>query len=269
MPYRLLAHRENAVECAGASIVGQSREVNEDAWGVVEAADAYLVADGCGGLSSGRVAADLAVQAFAQSLSGQAGQRRAGLPRHMDPLAVAVCEANARVFEAAQGAERGMGSAFAAIRLDPPWMVSVVIGDCRIYRYRLGYGPTYSGADARGGLLARLTTDHDLAFEMFKGGASLDEIRSLREAHPNVITRALGMRADLDVDVQYTRLAANDVYLLCSDGLTRQLPDADIRAIISDDRWPLAERCERLVQAADQRLGQDNVTALLVRVVEP
>jgi protein phosphatase len=102
-----------------------------------------------------------------------------------------------------------------------------------------------------------------------RGGSQYEspaEIEAVATSHPNVITRALGTADRIDIDVQYSQVNVGDLYLLCTDGLTRQLPDGEVRTIISDDTHSLAERCERLVRTADDRVGHDNVTALLVRV---
>ena len=256
MPYRLLADPGKTIDYAGVSLTGRQREVNEDAWGVLESANLFVVADGCGGVSSGRVAADMAVTTFRQ-LSSLQTSYAGTLPSGMDPLAAAACEANAKIFRAATGTERGMGCAVAALRFDPPWVVTVAIGDCRIYRYRY--------TENHGQKLMRMTTEHELWTWMLKFGAPLDDVLRARTDHGNVIMRALGTCAEMDVEVEYSRHLAGDLYLLCTDGLTRQLPDQDICAMVSDEDCPLDLRCTHLAEAADARVGADNVTALLLR----
>lgn len=261
-----LATGASRITSSGASIVGRCRDVNEDAWGVSESAHVFIVADGCGGASSGRSAADIAVatirQCDAPGSPASAGVRPA--PRGMEPLAAAVHLANERIAHAAVGDQRGMGSAVAAIRFEPPWLAMVHVGDCRVYRYRRGYDSFHSGVDAQGGLLTRLTLDHDLGAEMLRSGSSLTEIAAVQAVHSTVITRALGVGGRIDIDVQYSHVLGGDLYLLCTDGLTRQLPDSDLKSILSDERRSLAQRCEQLVRTADERVGYDNVTVLLV-----
>jgi serine/threonine protein phosphatase PrpC len=109
--------------------------------------------------------------------------------------------------------------------------------------------------------------DDVLSVEMWKTGASLDHAAEVERSHPNVVTRIVGIRPDLEVTVSYFPLSGNDLYLLCTDGVTRQLDDYTIRQIISDDEQALADRCDYLVQTADERSGADNVTAVLLHVM--
>ncbi|MBX3225912.1 MAG: serine/threonine-protein phosphatase [Labilithrix sp.] len=269
MPYRMPGTR-TVIDYAGASVTGRHREINEDAWGAIESASVFIVADGGGGESSGRMAADLAVTSFRRYFSGrEAGMSQGGLaPPGADPLAVAVLEANTRILQNAVGDSVGMGCALIGLRLAPPWLISVSAGDCRLYRYRRGYDPaTYASADETGGELRRLSMDDVLALEMWRTGATLDQAAEIDQQHPNVVTRIVGIRPDLDVSVSYFPLLANDLYLLCSDGITRQLDDYTIRAIISNDEEDLSSRCDALVQAADEQVGADNVTAVLLHLV--
>jgi protein phosphatase len=269
MPYRMPGAR-TVVDYAGTSATGRHREINEDAWGAVESASVFIVADGGGGDASGRLAADLAVTSFRRFFSGrEAGHSSQGIaPPSAEPLATAVLEANARIATAAVGDSVGMSCALIGLRLAPPWLVAVSSGDCRLYRYRRGYDPAqYASADATGGELRRLTVDDVLSLEMWKAGASFEQIAEIDRSHPGVITRVVGVRPDLEVTVDYFPLVSEDLYLLCTDGITRQLDDYTIREIVSNDQEALADRCDRLVQTADERSGADNVTAVLLHVL--
>jgi PPM family protein phosphatase len=269
MPYRMPGAR-TVIDYAGASVTGRHREINEDAWGAIESASVFIVADGGGGEASGRLAADLAVTSFRRFFSGrEAGVSAHGVsPPQSEPLATAVLEANARIATAAVGDSEGMSCALIGLRLAPPWLVAVSAGDCRLYRYRRGYDPaTYASADESGGELRRLTIDDTLSLEMWKSGATFEQCAEIENSHPGVITRVVGLRPDLEVTVNYFPLVSNDLYLLCTDGVTRQLDDYTIREIISNDEEALADRCDLLVQAADERVGSDNVTAVLLHVL--
>ena len=269
MPYRMPGTR-TVIDYAGASATGRHREINEDAWGAIESASVFIVADGGGGEASGRMAADLAVTSFRRYFSGRdAGvAQSAGAPPNADPVAAAAMEANARILQNAVGDSYGMGCALIGVRLAPPWLVMCSAGDCRLYRYRRGYDPaTYSSADETGGELRRLSMDDVLALEMWRTGATLEQAAEIDRDHPNVVTRIVGIRNDLEVSVSYFPLVPNDLYLLCTDGITRQLDDYTIRALISNDEEALADRCEALVQTADERVGADNVTAVLIHIM--
>jgi protein phosphatase len=138
--------------------------------------------------------------------------------------------------------------------------VSAHAGDCRIYQYRPGSQPR------AGGGLWRLTLDHDYFASLQREGLGPAAAAEAASVHSNVITRALGLREEVGVEVQYLRADAGDLFLLCSDGLTRQLTDSRIQAILAEDDQSLAKRCRRLLRAADEERGSDNVTAVLLRL---
>lgn len=248
------------VDFASASITGRMREVNEDAWVASPGVGVFLVADGCGGMSSGRLAADIAVRAIERILTD---------PRAADagiePLAEAIHVANEQVRAAAIGPQRGMGAALAVLRLAPPWAVSASVGDCRVYRYRVVGGEAGQDVDDRGGALSVLTSDDSLMAAMLKADAPPEQVLEVARTHAHVITKALGTGSSLDVDIGYSLLEPGDLYLVCSDGVWRQLSATDIRASISAAGVSLATRCAHLLKLADDRVGYDNATALLVQ----
>jgi hypothetical protein len=139
-------------------------------------------------------------------------------------------------------AEHGGGAVIAALRIAPPWAVSASVGDCRVYRYRRGEGAPDSGANAHRGVLARLTRDDVLWLDMLRAGGTLEAAKETRNAHRHVVTRGLGLRENVDVNLQYTSLEDGDLYLLCSDGVTAQLTDDEIRGCVADADLPLAAR---------------------------
>ncbi len=247
---------------AGVSITGRLREVNEDAWGVARAANLFAVADGCGGAGPGLNAAEIAIQCVLRAPQ-TAGAEASRSP--MDPLAKAILDANSQILSAAVGPKRGMGSAIAALRLDEGWASVVSIGDCRVYRYRRGYSSSLPGVDARGGRLSAMTIDDELWLAMIRDGATTEEALDALKNHPNVIVVALGTSPRIPVEVQYEEVVEGDLFLLCTDGLTRQLDHRNIREVIADGSASLARRCEELAKQADARHGADNVTVVLVQ----
>ena len=218
----MTTHSSLVVPHAGASIVGRCRELNEDAWAAFPNLGVFVVADGCGARLSGRPSAHIALQTIERQLLD-------GLHPNVEPLASAIDEANTQVRLAAVGEHRGDGATVAALRLAPPWVVTASVGDCRIYRYRRGYHASDARADTRGGVLTRITTDDSLWVHMLKAGASFDSVKDAYESHRNVVMQALGVSERIDLHVQYTKLQSGDLYLLCSDGVTAQLVDNDIR----------------------------------------
>jgi serine/threonine protein phosphatase PrpC len=167
-----------------------------------------------------------------------------------------VRHANSRVLEATrESAEyEGMATTVAAVLVDGDVANLAHVGDSRIYLWS-------------GGAIELLTRDHSWVNEQIENGAiSPEQARS----HPlrNVVTRALGGRADLVVDIQSRRMAAGDMLLLCSDGLTTMIPDDDIARILADAEGDVTKAANALVGAANERGGEDNITVVLLKFGE-
>jgi protein phosphatase len=125
------------------------------------------------------------------------------------------------------------------------------VGDSRLYLLRAGE-------------LAQLTRDHTVAEAMIERG-QLTRLTAMQHPANSMLTRSIGSRADLDVDEGRVDLAAGDVLLLCSDGLTSMVTDDDVRAILQQEK-PIAGRAADLIEAANLRGGLDNITVLLIAV---
>ena len=238
------------VEYAAGTTTGSRREVNEDAFAVFEASHVFVVADGCGGRSSGRSAADLTVASFAHPRPA----RDVG-PPEADPLALSVLIANRDVFREGQtNAElRGQGAALCAIRVSSGSVSIVHVGDCRVGRYREGR-------------FGWLTEDHSLELEMRRSGVPTEEIARVCESHATVITRAVGATEDLAVDLTYLPTVPGDLYVLCTDGLTRQVAHPRIAELLGVGAQSLRERCATLLEASESAGGHDNTTILLLQL---
>ena len=230
------------VEAGVATDKGRVREGNEDAY-LVEP-PLYAVADGMGGHRGGEVASQLALETIAELF------RKGDMP-----LTEQVREANRAVFERS-GTDRavaGMGTTLTAALVQGELAHLIHVGDSRAYLLRAG-------------TLRQLTEDHTLVNRMVKAG----EITAAEaEVHPhrNVITRSLGTEADLDVDEQDVGLLEGDRLLLCSDGLTGMLTEEQVQAIL--EATPAAqEAADRLVRAANNAGGVDNITVVVLDVRE-
>jgi protein phosphatase len=133
-------------------------------------------------------------------------------------------------------------------------VVSIVhVGDCRVGRQREGR-------------LAWLTQDHSLISELQKDGALADEIARVGENHATVITRVVGVAEHVAVDLSYHPALPEDIYLLCTDGLTRHVDHARISELAGDAARSLRERCTALLDASEAAGGHDNTTVLLFRL---
>jgi protein phosphatase len=257
----------SSILACGQTDPGLARLHNEDAFKVDADNGLYVVADGMGGHSHGEVASKIAVDTIAKLL------RTSNSPlRQADPLAPAAGDTSGlrphslRFKEAIRRAHdamllairddmrlQGMGTTVAGLLVRDGVAAVAHVGDSRVYRYR-------------GGELRLLTRDHTWVNEQVMAGfLSEDQART----HPlrNVVTRALGGEADVAVDLQEVELRKGDLYLICSDGLTSMLQDAEIRARVASGR-PLDEICRMLIADANERGGVDNITVILARVQE-
>lgn len=239
------------LRCASRSHVGRVRLRNEDALRV-DAAHGWLVlADGMGGYQGGDVAANLAVDVVLRSL-----QRDAGVPRDAEAVARiarrAAEDANAEIRRV--GVLRpelaGMGATLVVGVFLADKLVCAHVGDSRLYRY----------ADGR---LDLLTRDHTLLQEQVDAGIMRpDEAR--RSRYRGMLTRGLGVAPLLDTDIAIHPVREADIFLLCSDGLTDMLDDCEIAAALGDG-GELDEMADRLVEAANDNGGRDNISVILAQ----
>ena len=244
---------------AAGSATGGCRVESEDAFGVSDDGSVFVVADGCGGRSSGRRASDLAVRCILASEHDPDDQAVAVA----DPLAARVLEANDVVFRAARQdpALVGIGCALAALSLGKGHVAIMHVGDCRVGRLGAPFVQRAGGDDLPE--LRWLTLDHVLWVDALLAGRPLAEVEELRSVHGNVIMRAVGVTDSLDVEVQYRTSQRGDLFLLCTDGLSAYVPHETITGILRSPAG-LAERCAALLDAAEAAGGYDNATVILV-----
>jgi serine/threonine protein phosphatase PrpC len=236
----------SAWTAAGVTDRGRVRRANEDFFVVQSEAAAFIVCDGMGGAAAGETASHVAGETAAAALAK--AKPGAGAIRE------AVRLANSAVYERARQDRRleGMGTTLVALMLDDGtgWLGHV--GDSRCYRWR-------------GGALDRLTQDHSMVEEQVRIGRMTRE-QARRSPMQNVITRAVGTRAEVVTDVQEVSLEPGDLYLIASDGLTRELTDAVIAGILEGAANEPAKACAALLAAANAAGGRDNITCVLVRI---
>lgn len=227
---------------------GRKRPSNEDAFGYSVEHGVYVVCDGMGGAAAGEVASSIAVDEFLRILSER---KPSSDLRKTAEDAVAV--ANQAIHSRAQRNYKlsGMGTTLVALlaEVNRVWVLN--IGDSRCYRLR-------------GERMEQITLDHSLVEEQVRMGR-MTRAEAARSPLRNVITRALGTQARVTPDCFSMEAEPGDLFLLCSDGLTRELSDSMIQFHISHER-PLEDRCERLIEAAKKAGGHDNITCLLVQV---
>jgi protein phosphatase len=243
------------------SDVGRKRKGNEDSVFVNPEQKLYVVADGMGGHAAGEVASRVAVESINEFVCLTSGDADITWPFGLDQsisfdgnrLKSAIQYANRKVLDATRERKEylGMATTVVAVLVDGKDANLAHVGDSRVYL-------------VRDSAISQLTSDHSWVNEQLEAGAiSADQARS----HPlrNVVTRALGGRPELQVDLKVHVIQTGDVLLLCSDGLTGMLHDDEIVRVI-DEALPDIDKAARLlVEGANERGGEDNITVLLVR----
>lgn len=226
---------------------GRKRPSNEDAFGYSVEDGVYVVCDGMGGAAAGEIASSLAVDEVLRLLSHRS--RSVLLPQAAEQ---AVCAANEAIFSRSQRNYRlsGMGTTLVGLMIEERHVLVLNVGDSRCYRLRHRS-------------LEQITLDHSLVEEQVRLGRMTCSEAS-RSPLRNVITRALGTQCRVTPDLFELEAELGDLFLLCSDGLTRELSDPQIESILCFD-LPLDDLCAHLVHAAKKSGGHDNITCVLVR----
>ncbi|HEX5432885.1 MAG TPA: Stp1/IreP family PP2C-type Ser/Thr phosphatase [Candidatus Angelobacter sp.] len=245
-----------AVEVAGKTDIGCVRKNNEDNFGYDSRCGIFVVCDGMGGQAAGEVASKMAVDILLKYFrdAGRNGHHN-GSPADAQSLAAAIKLANRTIHEAGVGemGRLGMGSTIVAALVRGHSLAIGHVGDSRIYLVRQG-------------AIQQLTQDHSLVMEQVRLGYITQEQAEKSELQ-NVILRALGADMEVEADVEDLVAMPGDMILMTSDGLTRHVRDDEILEIIHGSRG-LEEACNGLIQAAKERGGDDNITCLLLRIVE-
>ncbi|GAB5543474.1 MAG: Stp1/IreP family PP2C-type Ser/Thr phosphatase [Sandaracinaceae bacterium] len=250
---------------AGLSDVGQQREHNEDSFCILPEYDLFIVADGMGGHRAGDVASKMATHTIA-SFFQATSKEDATWPFHFDPhlsveenrLITGIKVANKRIFEASTRYREvhGMGTTVVGALFAPERgrMYVAHVGDSRAYR-------------VRNGEITQLTRDHSLLNDYLL--VMPDMTQEQRDELPkNVITRALGMQDSVVVDLVPEQPHVDDIYVLCSDGLSGMMGDDEIRELVSGNAGDLEAASQALVDLANANGGEDNVTVVLLKITE-
>ena len=237
---------------AAVSDRGRKRPSNEDSFGFSVEHGVYVVCDGMGGAAAGEIASSLAVDEVLRRLSDR--PQTETMP---DVAEQALAAANEVIFSRSERNNKlsGMGTTLVGLVVEERRVWVLNIGDSRCYRLRKGR-------------LEQVTLDHSLVEEQVRLGR-MTHSEALRSPLRNVITRALGTQNQVTPDIFELEAEAGDLFMLSSDGLTRELSDQEIELTLGADvsgESSLSELCGRLVEAAKKAGGHDNITCLLVRV---
>ncbi len=246
-------------DITGLTDIGRRRRDNEDAIAWDAQLGLALVADGVGGNNGGKVASSTAARSIKGDLQlalGASAQPAEGDDPKADVSMVLELVRRAHQRILAAGARepklRGMGATLALTLLTGDAVVVANVGDSRVYRLRQGN-------------LEQLTQDHVLATELRERG-ELTEAQARGSAHASTLTRALGMTGELKVSVERHPVEQEDLYLLCSDGLTRAVSDEELSTLLAGYAGDLREAAQQAVALANRRGGRDNVSVVLLSV---
>jgi protein phosphatase len=246
----------------GATDPGKKRANNEDAYLVNDELRLYAVADGVGGSEAGEVASRIAVDTIAEVMPDLLGdadrtppaEARSGDVPELAAFRHAVLLANRHIIEEARRnpARTGMGTTLTALLLARKRTFLAHIGDSRAYRLR-------------NGTLAQLTNDHSIVAEQVRSGL-ITAAQARTSPYRHVITQALGIDREAAPDLLEQPVKQGDTFLLCSDGLTEMVGNREIGSILAGSAP--RDAAQKLIDAANEQGGVDNITAVVVQVVE-
>ncbi|MBO5523315.1 MAG: Stp1/IreP family PP2C-type Ser/Thr phosphatase [Roseburia sp.] len=230
--------------------VGRRREMNQDYMYTSETAvgnlpNLFLVADGMGGHAAGEYASKFTVEKMVEKIGSSSGKQPVALIKE------AVEEVNALLLAEAEAdaSKTGMGTTIMAATVIDGRLYAANVGDSRLYVINREQ-------------ITQITRDHSLVEEMVRLG-EMDKEAAKDHPDKNIITRAVGVLPEVAVDFFEIALAEEDTILMCSDGLTNMVEDSEIKRIVLGQR-DIVEKAEKLVEAANQNGGRDNITVVLI-----
>jgi serine/threonine protein phosphatase PrpC len=244
MPYKVSAY--------GLSDIGLIRQNNEDFWAQMPDEHFFVLADGMGGHQAGEVAAREAVENLCSIFKHLITSSDQSFETAQKIIYKAIRRVNEIVYQLGyqQQELKGMGTTLCCVLIHPDGLIYGHVGDSRIYRLQ-------------GNKLEQLTQDHSLLRELINLG-QLDENRANEFLYKNIITRAIGTEPIVEPTIQTTSFSVGDIILMCTDGLTDLLSHDEIQKIIlSSEEQDIAKK---LIKAAKQRGGHDNITVVVVKV---
>ena len=221
------------MKAVGNSVIGMRRTNNEDAIYINEQKNLYLVADGMGGCNAGEVASSTAISAFVKAMEN------AENGEILDKMMSAVAQCNKEVYQKSRENIEflDMGTTLVAVTIENEKMFVVHVGDSRVYLFRENN-------------LQQITTDHSYVMELVKIGS---------------ITRAIGIREDVEADTIIEDMKQGDKILLCTDGLSNMVSKGEMTKILIE-QCSTEEKVKKLVVLANEKGGLDNISLILIEI---
>ena len=245
------------VRIAGFTDTGLKRQRNEDHIGFDQELGIAVLADGMGGHQSGEIASQMAVESVLeklQSICKPKPTKSITGSQLLDYVSNTISYSNSMIYQAAETVDehRGMGTTLVAVMIQDSQIYAGHVGDSRLYLYR---------ADS----LRRITKDHSLVQGLIdRGFYTEEEARSANVGH--IVTRALGTKAQVEVDTLQYDLEASDVFLLCSDGLSDMVAGWQIQEILKEQSSNLERAAKTLISKANRNGGKDNISVILMQI---
>jgi protein phosphatase len=236
------------LQSAARSDVGRRRRANEDCFAIAAEHGFFLVADGMGGHTAGQLASSLAAEAAVKALQTLEGSEAT----LTEKLRCSVAAANREIRTTVQARPElsGMGTTLVSLLAVDGRVALAHVGDSRAYLIR-------------GGRIRQLTDDHSVVGELVRR-REITQTDARAHPHRHVLTRAVGVRREVAPDLAELSSHPGDVFVLCSDGLTGLVQDEEIASAVSANP-DLDAVCESLVDLANDRGGEDNITVVIVR----
>ena len=253
------------IEFAAITDIGKIREKNEDNVLISSELSLGVVADGMGGHSAGEIASSIAVSVLAETIR-KINIGELVIPDNFLPklapierkLLMAANLANAAIYSTAQSSDmyKLMGTTLTGILFDKESAFAVHVGDSRIYLHR-------------DGKIVQITMDHSLAMEHVRRGL-LSKEDADKSKIQNVLTRAVGIKKNIEFDLLRFPVRPGDILILCSDGLYKGLTEQEIGEIVQKGQdLPIVKLCKQLVRRANENDGQDNISAVVIKILAP
>ena len=240
---------------AGISDIGLVRQNNEDVWKQLPKKRFYFLADGMGGHKAGEVAAKEAIAKLVDIIETDPrfSESDLAMDHARSLISHAIQDANTHVYNLGRKDPelRGMGTTLCCLYFHPEGLIYAHVGDSRIYRLR-------------NKKLQQMTKDHSLLRELLELG-QLKENQAEDFAYKNIITKAIGTEAHVHPSVRLIDVANDDIYMMCSDGLSDMVKKEEMEVILNK-KITLKEITEQLVALANEHGGNDNITIVTVKV---
>ena len=245
------------IQSRGLTDVGRVRHANQDAFSIEDRENIYIVADGMGGHAGGEIASNLCIEQIVKNIKSQshifASNSHHPNGQMIHSMIASVNFASTKIYERAleDPSLKGMGTTATVGKIVDNFLYLAHVGDSRCYLVRCN-------------LIYQLTNDHSLVFEQVKAGLITQEESEIHHLR-NVITRSVGYQEEEDVDTVVIELESDDYLVLCSDGLHGKVSDKEISTTVSKSGL---NAVQELLQLANERGGEDNITIVVLKVTE-